>query len=123
MKRSLEIVKEQMDVIGSSYAASYDDGKPVTVYYNTIGRQGALNATYMHHVCSERNNFLCVHMAHHNEGFEEKTLQPLYEHCHNQGGSDTRVVYMHNKGSFHESSMEKSYDDGSDERAVFETPG
>jgi hypothetical protein len=101
VKKALEIVKEQMDFIGSSYAASYGGGKPVTVFYKTIGKHGALNATYMHHVCTERNTFVCQHMQHHHEGFEELTLQRLYEYCQNDGGSDSRVVYMHNKGSFH----------------------
>jgi hypothetical protein len=101
VKKALEIVKEQMDFIGSSYAASYDGGKPVTVFYKTIGKHGALNTTYMHHVCSERNKFVCQHMQHHHEGFEELTQQSLYEYCQGQAGFDTRVVYMHNKGSFH----------------------
>jgi hypothetical protein len=101
VKKALEIVKEQMDFIGSSYIASYDGGKPVTVFYKTIGKHGALNTTYMHHVCSERNEFVCQHVQHHHEGFEELTLQSLYEYCQHQGRADTRVVYMHNKGSFH----------------------
>jgi hypothetical protein len=101
VQKSLEIVKEQMDFIGSSYVASYDGGKPVTVFYKTIGKHGALNTTYMHQVCSERNKFVCQHVQHHHEGFEELTLQSLYEYCQYESGPDTRVVYMHNKGSFH----------------------
>jgi hypothetical protein len=101
VEQALEIVKEQMDFIGGSYVASYDGGKPVTVFYKTIGKHGALNTTYMHHVCSERNKFICQHVQHHHEGFEELTLQSLYEYCQHESGPDTRVVYMHNKGSFH----------------------
>jgi hypothetical protein len=94
--------KEQMDFIGSSPAASHSGGKPVILYYNTIGKQGALNSTYMHHLCSERNKLMCVHMKHYRGGFEELTLQRLYEYCLYQGASDSsKVIYIHNKGSFH----------------------
>jgi hypothetical protein len=102
VQRSLFIVKEQMDQVGRSYAGSLGT---VTVYYNTIGMPGALNATFMTHVCSIQNNINCVHMNHYNDGFEEVTLQKLFEFCHYHDQDvnvnvNRRVIYMHNKGSY-----------------------
>jgi len=103
VRRSLDIVREQIDTIGNSYAAKFSDGTPVTVYYNTIGKQGALNSTYMLHVCSERNKIVCVQMDHHDVGFEELTLQHLFDYCvYQEDDWDPKVLYLHNKGSYHD---------------------
>lgn len=41
----------------------------------------------------------CVRVASYTEGFEERTLQHLYAHC--LASPTSRVMYIHNKGSFH----------------------
>jgi len=104
IERSLAVVDDQMAQVGESYAASHQN-KPVNVFFNTIGQSGILNNTYMAQVCSDRSNMRCIHMKHYDEGFEDLTLQRLYEYCHRQSDPDHRVVYMHNKGSFHPSSL------------------
>jgi hypothetical protein len=86
--------------VGTSYAASFP-GKPVTIFYNTIGKEGVLDPAHMASICAEHNNVLCIHLKHYNEGFEELTLQSLYDYCQYNSDSDDRVVYMHNKGSYH----------------------
>jgi hypothetical protein len=110
-KRALDIVQEQMDQVGRSYATAASQKQPVKLYYNTIGMPGVLTEAYMNAVCTP-NHIQCIHMQHYMSGFEEYTLQRLYEYCHAQPSSDKitedhqqhqqhRVVYMHNKGSYH----------------------
>jgi hypothetical protein len=117
-RRARRIFHEQMKTVGNSYANSLP-GKPVTVYYNTIGDGAALNASFVHDVCTLQYNFTCRHLQHYEKAFEDVTLQALYEFCHvHDGGGhelqrqqnvdddddddavDLRVAYMHNKGSF-----------------------
>jgi hypothetical protein len=110
--RALAIVKEQMNQIGTSYATSFE--QPARLYYNTIGMPGVLTDAVMYNLCVV-NHIECIHMQHYKSGFEEFTLQKLYEYCHAQphdnddstteSDSDQeqhRVVYMHNKGSYHD---------------------
>jgi hypothetical protein len=122
-RRVRRIFMEQMKTVGASYANSIksQDGsshhKPVTVYYNTIGDATALNASFVHSICTEQYNFTCRHLQHYDAAFEDVTLQRLYEFCHivhhdddngedasddeqEKVNTDLRVVYMHNKGSF-----------------------
>jgi hypothetical protein len=81
------IVKEQIQ-------AALSAGPLVSeVRYITVA--GPEKSTYP---CSK-----CRKLAHFEEGFEELTLQYLYDHCV-QNGSEY-VVYMHNKGSFHSSDL------------------
>jgi hypothetical protein len=106
IRKSLEIIREQVGQVGDSYAASFP-GKPVTIFYNTIGVLNALNTTHMSHICADHHNILCIHMQHYESGFELLTLQRVYEYCqynvnaNSDYNVDERVVYMHNKGSYH----------------------
>merc|ERR1712228_480382 len=59
-------------------------------FYSTIG--GQANQTYDCPVCHN--------VLHLQQGFEEDTLQLLYDHCL-AGGSKT-VAYIHSKGSYHD---------------------
>jgi hypothetical protein len=95
---TLDVIQEQMDQVGASYAAE----KGVTVLYTTVGIPHHLNATYMAHLCSVRNSFRCQHLNHYYTGHEEVTLEHLYDFCRDRkdrNESDIRVAYMHNKGS------------------------
>lgn len=120
--RAKSIVAEQMNQIGASYAATFE--QPVLLYYNTIGMADIVTAAYMNNTLCVPNHIECIHMQHYETGFEEHTLQRLHEYCHAQpdtsdvndadtdADADTndphqqhhqhRVVYMHNKGSYHD---------------------
>jgi len=97
-ERVLFIAKEQIEQLGTASSRE----RPAKLFYNTVGRRGVLNETYMKHLCAA-NNMECFHMAHHTEGFEEVTLQRAYDYCQYREGDETdrRVVYLHNKGSYH----------------------
>ena len=63
------------------------------LYYFTLGKPGQQMPP-----CEP-----CHHLGHRDEGFEQYTLQAMYEYCRIRP-QDT-VVYMHNKGSFTDSPM------------------
>jgi hypothetical protein len=87
--------------VGTSYAASFP-GKPVTIFYNTVGKRDVIHQQHMSHICADHHNILCIHLHHYDEGFELLTLQRMYDYCqYTDKEQDDRVVYMHNKGSYH----------------------
>jgi hypothetical protein len=100
LEQSLAIVDDQMGQVGASYAASHKN-KPVNVFFNTVGKRGVLDNAYMALVCSDRSNIRCIHMDHYDEGHEEVTLQRVYDYCQTHQEPGQKIVYMHNKGSFH----------------------
>jgi hypothetical protein len=102
VEQSLAIVDDQMAQVGASYAASHKN-KPVNIFFNTVGKRGVLNNAYMALVCSDRSNMRCIHMDHYDEGYEELTLQRVYDYCQIHQEPGQKVVYAHNKGSFHPS--------------------
>jgi hypothetical protein len=103
---AVEIVKEQLEQVGKSYAAT-SKGR-LTLFYNTIGNGDVLDATRMTQLCAD-NGFDCRHMRHFDEGGEDKTLQRIYEFCQDQD-DDFRVSYIHSKGTFHQ------WEDGRNDR-------
>jgi hypothetical protein len=103
---AVEIVKEQLEQVGKSYAGT-SKGR-LTLFYNTIGNGDALNATRMTQLCAD-NGFECRHMLHYDEGGEDKTLQRLQEFCQDRD-DDFRVSYIHSKGTFHQ------FEDGRNDR-------
>jgi hypothetical protein len=98
--QTLAIVDDQMAQVGASYAASYKN-KPVNVFFNTVGKRGVLNNEYMARVCSDRSNMRCMRMDHYDEGYEDLTLQRVYDYCQTHQEPGQQIIYMHNKGSFH----------------------
>lgn len=96
--RSFEIVREQLGQFDMSDAARLS-GNNLTVYYTTIE---FVNATKrVQELCQERANLTCRHLEHFDKGFEEVTLQKLHEYCSLPEHENERVVYLHNKGSYH----------------------
>jgi hypothetical protein len=85
-----------LEQLGRSYAAKAALGgnKTLSVFYATIGSANALNATYMEQLCS-KNNLVCRHIHHYEEGHDEITLQPMYDFC--QSNPSQKVIYLHNE--------------------------
>jgi len=70
-----------------------------TLYFQTIGERMSKNVVLQW--CGKASRFSCKYLGHADEGDEVLTLQALYEHC--VQGKSEKVIYMHDKGSFHES--------------------
>lgn len=93
-------VKEQIQQIRTSYAASLPN-QPLNLFYNTIGNQQVFNAHNITSICSQHPNLLCHHMDHYDSGFEEVTLDKAYDYCQRDGTKSHWIIYLHNKGSYH----------------------
>ena len=104
------IVEDQLQQLGSSYAARYAKQRPnqqtstsfLQVFYTTVGAKNVLTQSYMDHLCSQ-NELNCIHLRHVLHGFEEITLEEVYGYCRQQqdANQEARVIYLHSKGSFH----------------------
>ena len=93
--RAKNIIEEQIDQLGCSYATL----NKVSLYYITVG--APLSLEWMDQVCT-RNQLQCRHIAHHSTGYEDLTLQQVYDFCQEEEHTDFRVLYMHSKGSYHD---------------------
>lgn len=87
---ALWIVKGQLKRRGESKAAN------ATVNYVQIGA----NIPFPCHQCNQ--------IEHHESGDEVLTIQHLYEYC--VANQDSKVVYIHDKGSFHPSYKNRKYE-------------
>jgi hypothetical protein len=81
---------------------------PVLIY-NTIGTRLGKNASespltiqWMHDTC-QTSGVDCQFQEHFDSGFEDVTLEMVYQHCTSHRHTDAKVVYLHSKGSYHES--------------------
>jgi len=87
------IAKEQMDFIQKSEI--YSDIK--SIEYITIETPATLD-------CPK-----CNHYAHYDNGWETVTLQALYEHCGREENKDGSIIYIHDKGSYHDKPEEAKW--------------
>lgn len=92
----LEIFDEQIKDIAELLAGSQD----VHVHYTTVGSSNATKRQ-----CPD--NIRCVHLGHHDSGYEYLTLEALHEFCHSN--PDEMALYLHSKGSFHSSDLDENY--------------
>jgi len=133
-ENSLRIIAEQVGQIGNSYAATLS--QPARIYYNTLGAANVVNDTYMSQFCGPTGlyNLECIFLEHYDHGAEEHTLHRVHDYCqapehyHGNNGDDAiqssrllqlngnntrqdarRVMYIHNKGSFHFNSMNERW--------------
>lgn len=96
---SLQIVNEQFEQIGKSYAAQHN----VTVHVTAVGN----DIKQIENICqnvSAIDGVICSNATPYHNGGELHTLSSLYDYCQRTTApNQTRVVYIHNKGSFHPS--------------------
>lgn len=103
----MRIVREQVDQIKQSFAATsaVPKGERLTVYYVTIGAPNVLTVDLMRQYCGDAIS--CQSIQHIASGREVVILGHLHEYCKlaaqlsSTSKTDARVVYLHNKGSFH----------------------
>ena len=103
LKNTIMSAIEQIHQIGSSLTAmapSPTNLQPV-VYYSNIGGVSGAISTPIDEVCSQYNGQMkCHHLGHFDRGFEEVTLNTLYDYCREPVHESHRVAYDHNKGSY-----------------------
>ena len=102
-KAAWKIISEQLEQIGNSHAAR----QGATIHITTVGSNEA-HGSDIDKLCNDATNgkVECVFSQHIDDNGEElDTLQDLYRHCRAPENLHSRVVYMHNKGSYHPSSQ------------------
>jgi len=129
-QNALRIIKEQLDNFSAksknNKASPLITSTPATIFYQTIGekiegnsypqqmnnKNGVkLDSDVIDQLCQERGLF-CHFLGHDDDGREELTLHHLHTFCGSdkaQGGDKRRVVYLHNKGSHHYSTLNERW--------------
>lgn len=98
-ENALRIVREQIEQIKNSYAASFRVSKgSFFVYYVTLGEDGVLTPSVMESFCGYLK---CAHVDHFAEGSEVVTLAHAHKFCTLPEHENSKITYLHNKGSFH----------------------
>jgi hypothetical protein len=96
-KNAIEIVRDQIEQIGASFNNSTK--YQARLYYVSI--EYSLPDSFVQAICARFDNLTCKRLRYYTKGYEERTLSLLWRYC--QANLDQRVVYVHNKGSFHPS--------------------
>ena len=82
------------------------------VFYNMIGNETIFPADKISDLCHELHpRLVCQLNQHYNQAEESVTLQDVYQFCHTDYAinSETRVVYIHSKGSYHSSAKNDNW--------------
>ena len=99
--RVLDAMREQVHQVARSAAK-----EPLVLKYVTIGNlslimNNQMMTTLVDQTCAKYSNLECHHIKHVANGFEEVTLDELYDHCMtNDNDYNANVAYIHNKGSY-----------------------
>jgi hypothetical protein len=101
LRKVAAMVKEQLDIVSHSFAASRDD-KPVTLFYNVAGQDSLPTDAAMNipqlvaNTCAVKLNVKCRPMHQFDRNYEGETLRQLHRFC--QQYPTHRVSYMHTQG-------------------------
>lgn len=96
-QQARNIVDQQIRDLGQALSRSAIVS-PQVLYYTTVGQE--IDESFMDSICRGRFQS-CHRLQHISSGFEEHTLQSLWEYC--QEHEEHRVIYLHTKGSYHSS--------------------
>jgi hypothetical protein len=99
-RKARDIIQQQLHDLGR--ALSTTPNLPIsTLYYTSVGQE--VEEAYVNAICQQYPAHIrsCNRLKHLAAGFEEHTLQELFEYC--QEHEDHRVIYVHTKGSYHSS--------------------
>jgi hypothetical protein len=108
---SLRIVKAQLAQLALAPFLSKMQQRPaapIILRYVTIGTPNVVTPVFMKQHCPRR--YTCEHAHHVDSGTEATTLQQLHDYCSTSGdNTQTIAAYIHNKGSFHESTVNENW--------------
>jgi hypothetical protein len=94
--RGVDIVKEQVEQIGSSTLIQ-SQSTTTDLFYVSLG--APVDHSWLQDELCEPHKLNCHRLQHYTTGYEEKTLAPLHSFC--QQNPTKVVIYLHNKGSYH----------------------
>ena len=109
----LQMLHLKYNIIGSSQGAAVDKIKTL-VNQSKLCRNNHNEKDLSWSSSSSSGALDCELMEHYESGYEDLTLQRLYEYCTTTDNDDDerwrdRVTYIHNKGSFHEGRGQDSW--------------
>ena len=102
-----EILQAMREQIHQVARAAHNE--TVVLHYVSIGNlqmimpNSAFNTTnnLVTEACAPYKHLVCHHVRHFAKGFEQVTLDVLFDHCVSSTSTDESVAYIHNKGSYH----------------------
>ena len=107
---ALVVLDEQMNQIMDMVKNS---PRNFHLHYTTVGAT-LPHKRYCKNSTETEVRVQCTHLKHYDIGFEEYTLQALYDHCQAIPSSPNhdnvaRVVYLHSKGTFHNTMTNQNF--------------
>ena len=98
--RAENIIQEQIHDLGNGLSKSLSS-PAATVYYTVVGKK--IEEDFVSQICDKFPTQIssCIMLQYLESGYEEHTMQPLFEHC--QEHQDHRVIYLHTNGSYNAS--------------------
>eukprot|EP00523_Entomoneis_sp_CCMP467_P013071 CAMPEP_0168787700 /NCGR_PEP_ID=MMETSP0725-20121227/11941_1 /TAXON_ID=265536 /ORGANISM="Amphiprora sp., Strain CCMP467" /LENGTH=552 /DNA_ID=CAMNT_0008837925 /DNA_START=27 /DNA_END=1685 /DNA_ORIENTATION=+ len=78
-----------------------------TLQYGTVGQKGVVTPQLVDKTCKNVDRLECHYRGHAANGHEESTLQRMRDFC--QANPNDVVVYIHTKGSLHETDFNKRW--------------
>jgi len=117
LNRAKGIIQEQLETVAKRIGKQQDPKRltgPIHIFYQTINNPELIQSSFISNLC-EQLNLHCHHLAHLEKGFEDSTLHHVHQFCladahfdsttktkNQTNTSSRRILYMHNKGSYHE---------------------
>lgn len=115
---AIGVVKDQMGQVSDALRrlegrVGYRQEEKGVVFYNIIGDGDAFPPYEMGDLCRGLHPRLdCRRLRHYNNATESVTLNSLHEFCHSPDVKDTnqtRVAYLHSKGSYHDHGKQRPW--------------
>jgi len=108
VKHAIEVITEQLGQVASSLRKMEKDNRSAALFYNLIGNERAFPPESMKTLCSKLHSRLsCEQIGFYETASESVTLQDIYDFCQNDDAADVRVSYIHSKGSYHQTEVNK----------------
>ncbi|KAL7543967.1 hypothetical protein ACHAWF_007493, partial [Thalassiosira exigua] len=109
-KHAIEVITEQLGQIASSIQKLENDKRSAALFYNSIGNARAFPEDKMKSLCSSLHPQLsCREIGRYETASESVTLQDIYDFCQNEDNAESRVTYIHSKGSYHQTEVNANW--------------
>ncbi|KAL7533065.1 hypothetical protein ACHAXR_009141 [Thalassiosira sp. AJA248-18] len=110
VKHAIEVITEQLGQVVSSLQKLEKNKRSAVLYYNLIGNERAFPQEKMKQICSKLSTRLsCQQIGYYETASESVTLQDIYDFCQNDDAANTRITYIHSKGSYHQTEVNTNW--------------
>ena len=110
VKHAIQVITEQLGQVSSSLQKLEKKKRSAVLYYNLIGNERNFPHEKMQAICSKLNPQLsCEQIGYYETASESVTLQDIYDFCQNEHAVDSRITYIHSKGSYHQTEINTNW--------------